>query len=393
MLHDTDTTKSQDKDVKVGKQLALKIGQDLASAVEERLEARLSSYECEKPRVRVSHKSRKWLMSSAWQKAIRRGDAETARKMVYGLVLADPDYAWRRMPAVAFEDVGVANLPLVTDVIWVCGKTKWRMNHGNAELAMMLTEELAHSAKCRVACDLEVWTDIDPELKPVREAYAKLSRDELFEIAAWKGEPVGHRMIAMRYLAGTDYWTGECFPKRPGSFGDVQSLCTAMGLSDDDLALVTWARNKAGPMALALPFSIESMNATGAPTPINDEMVDLPKIGPYPSYTFDLHNHQGKRAIAYFAKACQPVREWLMDHGIEAKDVKDTIVELLFRAETELLDVRLHHKITNETRYGSWAANVCYWSPLAREWVVPAVDMLRQHLDALHEARVKVFKN
>lgn len=371
-------------------QLALNIGKDLAAAVEERLSSKLSGYAREKPRVRVSSKSRKWAMSSAWQKSIRRGDVETACKMVCGLIQVDPDYVWRRMPVVAYEDVGAADLQLLQEVVWVCGKTKWRMNNDNVKVAMLMTEQLAAAAKDRVACDLEVWTDLDPELDWVRTAYAKLSMDELQSIAADRDQALAHRHIAMRYVGGTNYFPTQNFKPRDGDFKRVQEVVRAMGMPEDEVALITWSRNKAGSMCMALPYALESLWSTQTPTQIPDDIIDLPKIGPYPSCTFDLHNHQGKRAIAYFAKACKPMRSWLLEHGVPEDKVADTIVELLFRAETELLDRRLTYGITNETRYGSWAANVCYWSPLAREWVVPAVDMLRAHLEDLHHARVKV---
>src|SRR5690349_15658793 len=54
--------------------------------------------------------ARKWRVSSAWQKAIRRGNVEVAIRMAEGLYSLDPPYAWRRINVIALEDIGVANL-------------------------------------------------------------------------------------------------------------------------------------------------------------------------------------------------------------------------------------------------------------------------------------------
>ena len=161
----------------------------LDSSMEERIEnelvAELASYATDIPRSVIRDPQNKWLASSAWQKAIRRNQPDIARRMVTGLYRLDPEYPWRRLPVIALEDVGAADLPLVAKIMWASGKLVWRRRHGgDLPILLYFTEQLAAAVKDRVACDLEVWTDYDAGLAGVRAQVAGLNRQELFDAAS-----------------------------------------------------------------------------------------------------------------------------------------------------------------------------------------------------------------
>lgn len=97
------------------------------------------------------------LLSSAWQKAIRRSDVEVAQRSVASLHQANPAYVWRRMRGIALEEVSVADLELVGQVLAIAGKQATRQKIGDLALAIHLTTRLALADKCRTACDLLMW--------------------------------------------------------------------------------------------------------------------------------------------------------------------------------------------------------------------------------------------
>ena len=99
------------------------------------------------------------LLSSAWQKAIRRSDADLATSCVMALHAADPAYVWRRIRGIALEEVSAADLELVGQVIAIAGKTALRQKLGDQRLIGHLTRRLALAPKCRTACDLLMWLD------------------------------------------------------------------------------------------------------------------------------------------------------------------------------------------------------------------------------------------
>lgn len=100
------------------------------------------------------------LLSSGWQKAIRRGDVETAQHAVISLHGRDPGYIWRRLRGIALEEVSVADLELVGQVLAIAGKQVVRQKLGDLALALHLTGRLASADKCRTACDLLMWVGV-----------------------------------------------------------------------------------------------------------------------------------------------------------------------------------------------------------------------------------------
>lgn len=54
-----------------------------------------------------------WLAMSILQKAIRRGREDMALRAAATLLETAPDRLWRRLGIIAFEDIGVADLPAV----------------------------------------------------------------------------------------------------------------------------------------------------------------------------------------------------------------------------------------------------------------------------------------
>ncbi len=59
----------------------------------------------------------------------------------------------------ALEEVSVANLPLVAQVLAIAGKRALRAKWGERILLSHLTRELTRSRKCRTPCDMASWLD------------------------------------------------------------------------------------------------------------------------------------------------------------------------------------------------------------------------------------------
>ncbi len=99
------------------------------------------------------------LLASLWQKAIRRGHDGWAMAAALELQHRDHDYVWRRIRVIALEEVSVANLPLVAQVLAIAGKRVLRGQLGDRLLISHLTKELTRSRKCRTPCDIASWLE------------------------------------------------------------------------------------------------------------------------------------------------------------------------------------------------------------------------------------------
>jgi hypothetical protein len=98
-----------------------------------------------------------WMVSSLLQKSIRRGETEIARCAALTLFKHRGSSVWRRLMVIAFEDVGIGSLDVVTTTVAAAGDSAWRKNHGgDLKLAVYLAGLLAEAPKDRSAdylCD------------------------------------------------------------------------------------------------------------------------------------------------------------------------------------------------------------------------------------------------
>jgi replication-associated recombination protein RarA len=60
--------------------------------------------------VKDSLRCNRWIASSALQKAIRRGEIAIAQRAAFALHRDDRSATWRRLIAIAFEDIGPADI-------------------------------------------------------------------------------------------------------------------------------------------------------------------------------------------------------------------------------------------------------------------------------------------
>lgn len=101
------------------------------------------------------------LLSSAWQKAIRRSDASLASRCGLELHRRDPDYFWRRIRIVVLEDISVGDLEASATVLAIAGKRVLQRRLGDRKLASYLSTQLAEARKSRTACDLACLLPLD----------------------------------------------------------------------------------------------------------------------------------------------------------------------------------------------------------------------------------------
>lgn len=97
------------------------------------------------------------LLSSTWQKAIRRNQVQWAVGCALALHQRDPGYVWRRLRVIALEDISIAHLPLVAQVVAVAGKRQRQRHLGEQRLLMHLVTRLARAPKSRTACEMLTW--------------------------------------------------------------------------------------------------------------------------------------------------------------------------------------------------------------------------------------------
>lgn len=235
------------------------------------------------------------LLTSAWQKAIRRGDSHLAMRCALELHRRDSSYVWRRMRIIALEDVSVGDTELVAAILAIAGKRALQRAWGERRLLSMLVSDLAMSNKSRTACDLAV---ILPPEKIVVENWDELGslhsfdRQTLFLRAAgwrntaslssheggrWQTIGYGNRHLRDRYLDEIDAPAAVRFIAARGSG--------------------TEALNVLLPLAHQLQgLGCEPVVMTRTPSP------SWNPIGELPAYAFCMYSGPGMQALGNFLR-------------------------------------------------------------------------------------------
>lgn len=211
---------------------------------------------------------------------------------------------------------------------------------------------------------------------------------------------IAHRMIAGWVLAGTKHNPGVGFKNDgKGNPNFIVEASKAMGHPALIQSIVRsgFSKQREG-MPMAFPLIWEAakdvhhahLNSAIPLMHADDEFVQMPMIGNYPSEAFDWHNAEGKKALGYFRKACEPVKAWLDD---EAKIPYALQIEVLgtlvFRLEGHQVSKRLvYDGSTDLVELAEWAALLGNHIP--EEHAEKGMKLMRANMPVLHYARQKI---
>lgn len=96
-----------------------------------------------------------YLLSSAFQKSLRRADYRCALRAGFCLLAKNKSAFWRRLVTIAFEDFGLSNLSLTAEVVFAAANASWRQRMGgDAHIAAFLMARLVQTPCDRRLDDL-----------------------------------------------------------------------------------------------------------------------------------------------------------------------------------------------------------------------------------------------
>lgn len=244
--------------------------------------------------------SDKWLLSSALQKLIRRGAAEEAFAVACRLHQVDPGYLYRRLPVIAFEDVGLGDLGLCLDVLLLCSSRRWWQQDALQTVAY-LSQSLARAIKCRALCDLLCWGRILSDgATEFRGLGSKtLLMDAALSRVCFAGVASRLALVADRMLRAVDVDSEDAIQEMV-SLGCVSQLEAYMALQ---------GRRTAGlSLMLLAAFRLDS----GAEIHHNDKVPPVQLIARIPTCALDQYTRLGRAVFSSLATQSDPIRA-LMD--------------------------------------------------------------------------------
>ncbi len=280
--------------------------------------------------------STEWVASSLLQKAIRRGNLYAARQAGRFLLEVKREHLFRRLNAIAAEDIGMADIQTVAITAACLTSAKVRRDlGGEAVVTDYLTRRMVYARKSRAADDLLMSVERWPGLGADRARFLSLSDDRLRQIVL--GCPsLDRKALALWYLIGTARCPSQYLPTRVGNPALAFETLAELGVAPTLLAIAR--ENFTKTVTMLAPYvallSLENgVVATGSaedPTPV------ATRIDGVPSWAFDMYTRPGRAALGRLVLRNAGLATWA-GAFLPRNDRVRAAGELLFRLEGQCL--------------------------------------------------------
>lgn len=308
----------------------------------------------------------RWVARSNLQKSVRRGEVELAQKSLANLFAHDPSTVWRHLTIICVEDVGVANVDLLAQIIAAKRDRKWRMQMGGDWHVMAgLVRLMAESNHCQAACDLLLRVMNDPALDQAKADALEAGPDQWADGIADADRSIEERAIAAMAMGGClaegQFYADPCgvfdVMTDIGHFSHVVATCRA-----------AWKISR-NPMTLLLPLVWQLFMEDEQHSIVSDPFLAVQMIGDVPGYALDQFTRKGNQISRAYLEEDDDLRCLFDRAGIMKGANARTMGDVLFLIE------------------GGLVANRMTWEEAERlrqphRWL-PAVATLDHHLAAI----------
>ena len=254
----------------------------------------------------------RWILLSALQKAVRRGETNIALSAAFTLLASDRAALFRRLPVIVLEDVGVGALNCTTGVIAASTNAAWRKSvGGDAHVLHALVSWVCRVPKCRAADNAILAGKDHPVFEGERERIGGMGTGQLVDVVADSSQPTTTRVMAAWRLAGTDRYPSTCWSAQRG---DLDALFTAFDRAGVPMRLLAACRAAVGLMRYPLPISLPVVWSAvqGRPSEVQDCSVSpLTLANGVPTYALGKHTRLGKQALRMLTEQCDGLRRHL----------------------------------------------------------------------------------
>ena len=330
----------------------------------------------------------RWIASSALQKAVRRGDVALAERAAFALHREDRSATWRRLIAIAFEDVGAANLDVVLETVAVATLPKWRAVIGEEVVLCSIVSRLATAPKDRSA-DYLMWIAAEhPDLRETREICDHSSITECLSRVLDRSRSLPDRAVAAWFCSGINH----PYQHRVGT-GDLGGLADAycrLGAPPDLVeATVLAARRTWQPYAVLVPLVWCEVQRSGV-TKVEDAIVPPSGLAvSIPLYALDEHTRLGKRAINTLAQQSLSIRTCLQQYVPRRRWIA-AAQHAAFYAEGSAVSRRLHWSQSRSLERLGIEAELST-AEVRPDGVEPLIGAIRNSLDELNAIRTQLL--
>jgi hypothetical protein len=245
-----------------------------------------------------------YLLSSAMQKAIRRGDIVIARRAGQQLHTLDRARLWRRVMVVALEDIGVADITVAAELVGIATlPAARRLLGGDAKALDIALIRACRAVKDRTGDHFGSIIGREPVDEADRTVLGTASSNALLALIASSHLPWTRRLRAAVTASGR-----ADDPARIRAVGTDAVFRVFRELDVPELLLVACAayaarQRDALPVFVPLAWVLRSSDRAKARV-VTHEVPQPELIGKLPAYAFDpVNTRLGRRAVDLFLRA------------------------------------------------------------------------------------------
>jgi hypothetical protein len=327
----------------------------------------------------------RWIASSALQ---RRGDVAIAQCAAFALHREDRPATWRRLIAIAFEDIGPADVDVVLETVAVAASPEWRAVNGKEAVLCSIVSRLSTAPKDR-SPDYLMWVAAEhPDQCEARAICGRASVTKCLSMVADLSLPLPDRAVAVWFCSGINYPYQHCVgPGDPAALADA--YCRLGAPPDLMAATVLAARRTRQPYVVLVPLIWLEVQRSG-PTSVADACVPPSGlVDGIPLYALDEHTRLGKRAINTLAKQSPPIRACLQQYVPRRRWIA-AVQHAAFYAEGSAISRRLHWAQSRSLEVLGIEAELST-AEVRPDGIEPLIDAIRGSLDQLNAIRTHLL--
>jgi hypothetical protein len=328
-----------------------------------------------------------WVVSSLLQKSIRRGETEIARCAALTLFNHRGSSLWRRLMVIAFEDVGIGGLDVVTMTVAAAGDSAWRKNHGgDLKLAVYLAGLLAEAPKDRSAdylCDARD----HPMVADFWRAMEKVNLES--RLSHLRDQALGLPQRAVAALSALGIGSRGEISRGTGGLEALLATFRELGVPEELVAAtgIAAARTREPITAMVPLIWLAARNSENR---VCDCAVPpLVQADDVPLYALDKHTRLGREAIWRFACENDPVRACLA-RFIPASQRRSAAYVAAFYVDAAPIARRLMWDQSEALEAFGIERDLIHAGAPA-EGIQPLLAAMRTNLDHLNKLRAQVL--
>ena len=269
-------------------------------------------------------KSDKWKVTSALQKAIRRGDKVEAQRMAAASVELESFYTWKRIETIAMEDISMGDLMAVAKILATSSNRELRQKYSEPKVAAWAADCLAGAVKDRssddVACIAIYGARGDHAV--LGQKLQDSSNQDLIEISAGSG-PLVARSLAMQTLYQRCRKGGDW-----SRFTNLVERLELPPLAQYVSLMGSYKRQESLAPTFPLTASLAAKSVTSEI--VHTPLAAMDRVLGLPAPALDGFTRTGKSSLAYLSKSSDDVRSFF-----EANPVTSKVEALAFALFTE----------------------------------------------------------